>query len=140
MKSEEQKQIVFNPLDIAVILVIVALLITVIVRSGIVDKLTFSGKEFTVTCRASETDGLELDSLRDADVFTDSEHYFGKVKSIRYLVNGDGEGYVELDIAANLMKKDGRFITEEGVSVVRNAEITLSSQLVRLTYTVDKVE
>lgn len=140
MKAEETKKTGFNALDIIVILVIVALLVTVIVRSGLAEKLTFFGKDFTVTCRAEATDGLHLESLNNAKLYTDNEHLFGTVKNVRYLINGDGEGYIEIEITANLMKKDGRFITEEGISVVRNAQLSLSGQLVHLTYTVDKVE
>ena len=139
MKKEETKRSSFNALDIVVICVILALLITVLVRSGLAEKLTFSGEPFMVTMEAENTDGLNLQSMKGAVVYTEAGETFGTVSNIRTMIDGNGNTYTQLDITVNLMKKEGRLISQEGISVVKGAQIPLHSQLVSLDMTVENV-
>jgi len=137
--DNEKRKIGFNAFDVAIVLVIIALIVTAAVRSGIADKMTFSPSTFSVklVCNDSCFDlGTEINGKA---VYTDDGEKFGEVTNVRVeTVNGEFVCY-EIDVNCSLVKKNGRYVNLAGDTLVKGVEVTLHSQTATFIAGIDSV-
>ncbi len=146
----------FNVLDAAVLLAVIALIVTAVLRAGLIDRLTFSSKPCTVVLVCKNVDADIAAPEANDLLYTEAGDDFGKVISVSFTTSSmtvtDADGIqrkvdlpsdyvrdIEISVECKLGIKDGRYLNLSGDLIVPGTEFTLHTRTNTIICTVSSI-